>query len=94
MSTVIDPTQSGIVASFKRGAWTSHVIDRNHPSRNHGVPQTIRYMVRLDYPNGFNTDWPIRYSAGRFGYDQPFPPRDAIRATRAAYAWIDQQPAS
>lgn len=75
----------GIVQSFKRGAWTAHVIDRNHPNR----PGNSDYMVRLDDPNGFNTSWPMQYEKdGEIVYEFE-PSQDAKRATKAAFRWIN-----
>lgn len=79
-------TDDGIVYTVKRGAWTAHVIDRNHPSRNHGVGNSSRYMVRLDHPNGFNTSWPLLHDNGQIAYDSE-PTRDAARAAKAAWKW-------
>ncbi len=87
---MLDLTQSGIVAEVKRGAWKACIIDRNAPGRNHGVADSCRYMVRLDHPNGFNTSWPVKYDNGTIAYDIFNAPRDAQRATKAAYKLIDR----
>lgn len=84
----VDLSQSDIVQEIKRGAWTAVVIDRNGTRRNHGVADSSRYMVRLDHPNGFNTEWPLLYDNGSIAYDMHNPPRDAQRATKAAYRWV------
>ena len=76
----------GIVASFARGAWNAHVIDRSHPSR----PGGSGYMVRLDHPGGVRTSWPTQYDGGRIGYEHE-PSRDARRATTAAFRWVNEQ---
>lgn len=77
-----------IVKSFKRGVWTAHVIDRNSPPMNHMVSESLRYMVRLDHPNGFITDWPIQYDNGSIAYGIWNCPRDGQRATRAAFKYL------
>ena len=77
-----------IIATIKRGVWTAHVIDRNANPMNHMVSDSLRYMVRLDDPNGFNTQWPIRYDSGDIAYDWSPMPRDAKRATESAYRYI------
>lgn len=69
-----------LLQSFKRGAWTAHVIETQ------GIYRLIR-KVRLDQPNG-NTQWPAQYHDGRIGYDQDAIPRDAQRAAQAAYTWL------
>ena len=81
----------GIIATFKHGAWMAHVIDRNVPPRSHAVAQSIRYMVRLDSPNGVNTSWPIQYDNGSIAYEFD-PPRDAMRAVEAAFQFKHDYP--
>jgi len=69
-----------ILRSFKRGAWESHIVQTDTGLR-----------VRLDHPNGFNTDWPIHYGGDTYGYDMWNPPRDARRATRAAFKVLESE---
>lgn len=71
-----------IVQSFKRGAWEAHIVDCNG---SYGV---IR-RVRLDHPNGYNTQWPIKYDNGDIAYDWDNMPRDAKRATCAAFKALE-----
>ena len=71
-----------IIKSFRRGAWETHIVET---TSSYGP--SIR--VRLDHPNGYNTDWPVKYDNGKIGYDMWNPPRDAQRATRAAYRELE-----
>lgn len=71
-----------IVQSFKRGAWEAHIVDCNGP---YGVTR----RVRLDHPNGYNTQWPVKYDNGKIGYQLDYMPRDAQRATRAAFKALE-----
>lgn len=87
-TAIDDPNTLDHVHEVVRGAWSATIIDRNGPHRNHGVADSIRYMVRLNHPNGFNTEWPLQYDNGAIAYDMYAPPRDAKRATVAAYRWI------
>jgi hypothetical protein len=78
-----------MIASFKRGVWEAIVIDRNGSPNYHNVSNSCRYMVRLHYPDGYRTDYPIRYDNGTIGYDTHYVPRDGQRATKAAFKYID-----
>ena len=78
------------ILTIKRGAWIAHIIDRNLAPQNHMVADSLRYMVRLDDPNGYNTQWPIQYDNGDIAYDYSPMPRDALRATEACYRHITQ----
>ena len=69
----------GEVRSFHRGGWTATIIDRNHPPRNHGVADSIRYMVKLERPGGYRTSWPVRYDDGRTSYDDIVSPNATCR---------------
>lgn len=84
----------GCVATFRRGAWTAHVVDM----RERGFTEcheSRRYRVRLDLPGGVRTDWPIRYSEpgerpARYGTQSlDRLPRDARRAVDAAFRFVD-----
>ena len=83
-----DPNMADHVKTIIRGAWQATIIDRNGPHRNQGVCEKLRYMVRLSLTKGYLTDWPIRYNDGQIGYCR-FPSRDAKRAARAAFRFID-----
>ena len=67
-----------IMQSFRRGAWEAHIVHTNHITGP-------RLRIRLDHPNGYNTEWPVKYDNGSIGYDHYKAPRDAQRATRAAF---------
>lgn len=67
-----------IVKSFKRGAWKAHIV---YCYGQYGIIK----RVRLDYPNGYNTEWPVQYDDGTIAYDGPDMPRDAQRAAKAAF---------
>jgi hypothetical protein len=73
---------STIVQSFRRGAWTAHIVDCDG---SYGTVQRIR----LDHPNGYNTDWPIKYDNGQIAYDHHNMPRDGQRAARAAFKALE-----
>lgn len=78
------------VDRVKRGAWTAVIIDRNAEGTNHGVSEELRYMLKLEHPDGFRTSWPVKYDDGTIAYDMPVVPRDAKRATEASFKRIDE----
>ena len=71
-----------ILQSFKRGVWEAHIV-------RIGRDSTSRLRIRLDYPNGYNTEWPVKYDDERIGYDHYKMSRDAQRATRAAFKALE-----
>lgn len=79
--------------SFKRGAWVAHVLDKNIRLDGSTGPthhDALRFFVRLDDPNGLHTYWPSRYPDGIINFDCDAP-RDAQRAVKAAFKWIDKE---
>lgn len=80
--------EAGLIATIKRGAWTANVFDMNKRGFT-DLPPGMRYRIRLDYPNGFDTSWPVifKYEATgepRIQMHELDPPRDAVKATKAA----------
>ena len=73
---------SRIMQSFRRGAWEAHIVECSGFTGN-------RLRVRLDHPNGYNTDWPIKYDNGQIAYDRYNMPRDGQRAARAAFKVLE-----
>jgi hypothetical protein len=80
-----------ILHTETRGAWKAHVVRlwsiRLWSKRLSGK---LDLAVQLDHPNGLNTSWPIQYANGDIGYVFDSMPRDAKRATRAAFRWMDE----
>ncbi len=64
--------------TIRRGAWIARVVSTCH----------TQYAVQLDHPSGYRSSWPVQYNDGKIGYDWDNPPRDARRATEAAYHWV------
>jgi hypothetical protein len=75
-----------ILHTETRGVWKAHVV-RLSSKRLSGK---LDLAVQLDHPNGLDTSWPIQYANGDIGYDFDSMPRDAKRATRAAFRWMDE----
>lgn len=71
------------VKRFVRGAWTVHIHQDLNGKRK----------VILIHPHGRCASQPIRYDDGTIGYDIEAP-RDAQRAVKAAYRWLDKQAAN
>lgn len=82
-----------IIRSFKVGANVAHILDRNSLPANHGVAESIRYVVRLDLPGGYLTDWPVRYThyadGPRYGFDH-YATKSAQLATARAFRFVDK----
>ncbi len=83
MSTV---TNRPPATYFSRGAWRAVVYERD--PREGNFPPSARFVVCLEHPTGYRTQWPVQYDNGAIGYDQDNVPRDGQRATRAAFRWI------
>ena len=76
-----------VIHYVRANDYSAEVVDRNSHPMNHGVHDSIRYMVAVVYPND-TTNWVTRYSDGSLGFYHE-PSGCAKFVARKAFEFID-----